>query len=71
MILTTAESVQGKKIGKNEFVTSHYRRFIIPHNLKKEITKSYRIKYFKLDKNLAKFKKENPIVLRIIGERKK
>tara|TARA_Y100001958_G_C21181255_1_gene511076 strand:+ start:721 stop:1338 length:618 start_codon:yes stop_codon:yes gene_type:complete len=62
---------KGKKIGKNEFVTSHYRRFIIPNNLKKEIIKSHRIKFFKLDKNFAKFKKENPIVLRIIGERKK
>ena len=61
---------KGFKIGKNEFITSHYRRFIDPEKLKKDINNSFKIKYFKLDKNLAKFKKENPKVLRIIGVRK-
>ena len=61
---------KGFKIGKNEFITSHYRRFIDPKKLKKDINNSFKIKYFKLDKNLAKFKNENPKVLRIIGVRK-
>tara|TARA_B100001057_G_C22793702_1_gene928703 strand:- start:1029 stop:1640 length:612 start_codon:yes stop_codon:yes gene_type:complete len=61
---------KGHKIGKNEFITSHYRRFIDPKIIKKDINKSFKIEYFKLDKNLAKFKKENPKVLRIVGTKK-
>lgn len=61
---------KGNRIGKNEFITSHYRRFIDPKKIKKDINKSFIIKYLKLDKNLAKFKNENPKVLRIIGVRR-
>ena len=42
---------KGYKIGKNEFITSHYRRFIDPKIIKKDINKSFKIEYFKLDKN--------------------
>ena len=59
---------KGKKIGKHEFVTSHYRRFIDPTILKKKLHKHFNIIYFKQGKNLAKFKKENPWVLRIVVE---
>ena len=61
---------KGYRIGKDEFITSHYRRFIDPQKLKKHIRKSFIIKYLKLDKNLAKYKNENPKVLRIIGLRR-
>ena len=56
----------GKKISKYEYFTDHYRRFIEPHKLKKKFKKRFKIKFFKIGKNLAKFKKENPKVLRII-----
>ena len=61
---------KGKKVGKNEFVTSHYRRFIIPEELKKEIKKNFKILEFKVSKGLAVFKKENPKVLRLIAKKK-
>ena len=59
----------GKKIGKNEYVTSHYRRFINPQELKKEIKKNFKIIEFKVSRGFAIFKKENPKVLRIIAKK--
>ncbi len=61
---------EGKKVGKHEFVTSHYRRFIDSKVLKKKLSKFMKIIYFKESKNLAKYKKENPCVLRLIAKKK-
>ena len=60
----------GRRVGKHEFITSHYRRFIDPNNLKKKLSKFLKITYFKESKNLAKYKKENPCVMRLIAKRK-
>ena len=60
----------GKKVGKHEFISTHYRRFIDPFVLKKKLNKYFKIIQFKKSKNFAKFKKENPCVLRIIAKRK-
>lgn len=56
----------GKRISKNEFLSSHYRRFIDPKEIKKKLKKFSKIIYFKEAKNFAKFKNENPWILRII-----
>ena len=62
---------KGKKLSKNEFVHGHYRRFIFPEELKKKIKKlNYKILYFKIKKNFAKLKSENPCVLRLIAKKK-
>ncbi len=61
---------KGKKIGKFEYINTHYRRFLKPLDLKKTISKSFKIKYYKVAKNFAKYKKENPKVLRLIAIRK-
>ena len=60
---------KGKKISKFEYFDTHYRRFLIPSDLKKNISKSFKIKYFKVSRNFAKYKKENPKVLRLIAVR--
>lgn len=60
----------GKKLKKNEYLTSHYRRFIDPKIFKKQIKKKFSIKLFKISRNFAKYKDENPLVLRIIAKRK-
>jgi len=60
----------GKKIGNHEFVSTHYRRFIDPKKLKQIIKKNFKILYFKQAKNFAKFKGENPCVLRIVAKKK-
>ena len=59
---------KGKKIGKHEYVTSHYRRFIDPRDLKKKLSKFTKILYFKESKNYAKFKNQNPWILRVIAK---
>lgn len=63
----------GKKISNLEYFSDHYRRFIDPSKIKKKFNKKFKIIYFKLGKNLAKFKKENPKVLRMVikNERQK
>jgi len=61
---------KGIKIGKDQFIHDHYRRFIKPQVLKKKIEKRFNILYFKISKNFAKFKNENPCVLRIIAKKK-
>lgn len=61
---------EGIKVGKHEFMTSHYRRFIDPKVLKKKLSTFMKIIYFKESKNLAKYKRENPCVMRILAKRK-
>jgi tellurite methyltransferase len=61
----------GKKVAKNAYVTDHYRRFINPIDFKKKLKKDFKILKFKVSKNLAPFKNENPKVLRVIAKRKK
>jgi tellurite methyltransferase len=56
----------GKKIGVHQFWTDHYRRFIDPKIIKKKLEKKFKIIFFNESKNYAKFKKENPQVLRIV-----
>ena len=72
---------KGKKVGKHEFVwenvtnkhkyiASHYRRFIDPSVLKKQLKKNFNVIYFKKSKGFARFRKEDPCVLRIIAKKK-
>ena len=60
----------GKKIGKNEFVTDHYRRFIDKKDLIKKLQKNFKIIYSKESKGFSKFKKEDPCLIRIIAIKK-
>ena len=60
----------GKKIGKHEFISTHYRRFIDPLILKKKLKENFKIIYFKKSRGFAKFGKEDPCVLRIIAKKK-
>ena len=58
----------GKKLKKNERFTDHYRRFIDVNELKKKLMKINKFKIMKIieSKGLAKFKKEDPVVCRLI-----
>ena len=57
----------GTKISKYEYFTDHYRRFIDIKMLKKRLKNyGFKIEYKKIGKNLAKYKKENPHVCRLI-----
>lgn len=62
---------KGIKISSNEYIFGHYRRFINPKDLIKKIKKlNFKILYAESKKNFAKFKKENPCVLRIVAKKK-
>lgn len=72
---------KGKKVGKHEFVwenkpnkhkyiSNHYRRFIDPLILKKKLQKHFKIIYYKQSRGFAKFRKEDPCVLRVIAKKK-
>ena len=56
----------GKKISENEYLTDHYRRFVNPIEIKKKLNKNFKLIYYFLGKNVAKYKKENPKILRLI-----
>jgi len=60
----------GKKVGKHEYVSTHYRRFIDPKEIKMKLNRNFSIKYFRESKNFALYKNENPCVLRIIAKKK-
>ena len=59
---------KGKNVGKHEYATTHYRRFIDAKDLRKKISSFSKIIYFKESKNLAKHKRENPCLLRLIAK---
>ena len=57
----------GKKIGKYERITDHYRRFINVKTFEKKLkAKKFKIIYKKQGINLSKTKKENPYLCRLI-----
>lgn len=63
---------KGKKLDKNERFTDHYRRFIDFKEFTKKIKKkNYTIVKMIEKKGLAKFKKEDPVVGRLILKFKK
>ena len=60
---------KGKKIGKNEFITDHYRRFINKSDLINKLKKKFKILYVRESKGYSKFKKEDPCLIRIIAQK--
>jgi tellurite methyltransferase len=60
----------GKELGKHEFKSDHYRRFIDPAEFLKEVSARFNVRYFEVADGFAKFGKENPIVMRVVIESK-
>ncbi len=61
---------EGKRVGKNEYVTDHYRRFLVFDLIKKKVENSgLKIIYSIEDKGFAPHKDEDPYVIRIIAKR--
>ena len=57
---------QGKKVGPHEFITSHYRRFIDPEELKSKLSENFMIEFFEERTGFAKIKSEDPCLIRAI-----
>ena len=60
----------GKELGRHEFESDHYRRFIDPAEFLKEVSARFNVSYFEVADGFANFGKENPIVMRVVIESK-
>jgi ubiquinone/menaquinone biosynthesis C-methylase UbiE len=61
---------KGKQVERDAFVTTHYRRFIRLDELFDELKNiGFKIKYSVEQKGLARFKDEDPIVIRMCAEK--
>jgi len=60
----------GKCVGKNEYITTHYRRFIDSDEFIKKVLKDFKIKYFTEEDNLSVYKDDNPVLIRLILEKR-
>ena len=61
---------QGEEVGRHEFVTSHYRRFIDPEGLRAKLESSFDIEYFVEAQGFAKTDTEDPCLIRVIARRR-
>ncbi len=60
----------GECVGVDEFMTTHYRRFIREESIREELTGlGFKIKFIGVSDGWAVFGNENPKVLRCIAER--
>jgi len=58
---------QGKKVGVHEFISDHYRRFVVMQEMIDNGVKAgLKLIYSIQDKDLAPYKEENPEVIRLI-----
>lgn len=55
----------GEKVGRNAFHSDHFRRFIVPSELVESLSRFCNISTISLGTNLARYKEEDPRVLRI------
>lgn len=63
---------KGKKIAENSFVTDHYRRFVNKEKLVEEILKlGFEVIHQVENRELAVYKDENPVIIRVIAEKLK
>lgn len=61
---------EGDKVGNNEFITDHYRRFVIYDEFVKRIEQAgFNVIYKIESKGLAKYKDEDPVIIRVIAQK--
>ena len=61
---------QGEQVGENEFVTDHYRRFVVKEELEAAAAQAgFRQLYSLESQGLAVYKDEDPAVIRLILQR--
>ncbi len=62
---------KGEALGNNAYFTDHYRRFIVQAELEQSLTKSgFDILYSLESNGLAVYKTEDPVVIRLIAQKK-
>ena len=61
---------QGDEVGKHEYVTSHYRRFIDPEVLKAQLEVNFEVLYFEESQGFAKTERDDPCLIRLVAKRR-
>jgi tellurite methyltransferase len=56
----------GNEVARNSFVTDHFRRFIVPEELRRKVEDQFTIVSFEVSKDFAPYQTENPKVLRLV-----
>jgi tellurite methyltransferase len=60
---------KGEEVGRHEFVTSHYRRFIDPEELREKLEGDFKIVHFSESQGYSKTETDDPYLIRIIAQR--
>jgi len=61
---------EGKRVGSNEYFTDHYRRFLNLSEIHEKINSiGFEILYSKEGKGLAPYKKEDPVIIRLVAKK--
>ena len=61
---------EGIPAGRNAFITDHYRRFIVPDELKAQLESlGFRIVFFEEGQGFSVYKDNDPVLLRIIARK--
>ncbi|MBH10751.1 MAG: hypothetical protein CMG74_10460 [Candidatus Marinimicrobia bacterium] len=61
---------KGNQVGKNEFVTDHYRRFINSNKfISKALSIGFKLKYFNEQNGLSIYKDDDPVLMRVLLEK--
>ena len=60
---------QGTKVGEHEFVTSHYRRFIVFSDLLERLNKDFEIIHSEENTGLSKTEVDDPCLIRVIAKK--
>lgn len=56
----------GTAVGKHEFVTDHYRRFIDPQEFIAQLIARFKLHYFEVSRGFAMYKGDDPLVMRVV-----
>ena len=58
----------GKMVGRNAYVTDHYRRFIVPEELRMTLGQlGFEIEYFEESQGFSVYKGDDPMLLRVVA----
>lgn len=61
---------EGDEVGKHEFVTSHYRRFIDAEILKENLKQNYELIYFEESTGFSKTVDDDPCLIRVVAKKR-
>lgn len=61
---------EGKLVGRNAYITDHYRRFVVPDELQRQLEElGFEICYFEEAQGFSVYKDDDPVLLRVMAKR--